>query len=101
MAGLHYLAGAVSSKQVRDAVMFANHPARKGIDSPHEIRGWRDAEPRIALGMEGAPGHQAAGMPARVRPGQRPRLLRQQPERVELRRLPAGELPHRPAASTG
>ena len=63
-SGLHFLAGAVSSKEVRDAVMFANHPARKGIDSPHEIRGWRDADPTIALGMEGAPGHQAAGIPA-------------------------------------
>lgn len=61
-AGLHFLASAVSSKQVKDAVMFANHPARKGIDSPHEIRGWRDAEPTIALGMEGAPGHQAAAL---------------------------------------
>lgn len=63
-SGLHYLAGAVSSKAVRDALMLANHPARKGLDSPHEIRGWRDAEPRIAIGMEGAPGHQAAGLPA-------------------------------------
>ena len=67
--GLAFLADAVSSKRVRDAVMFANHPARKGIDSPHEIRGWRDAAPGIALGMEGAPGHQAAGIPAPVGAG--------------------------------
>lgn len=46
--------------------MLANHPARKGIDSPHEIRAWRDATSRghqIAVGFEGAPGHQAGGLP--------------------------------------
>ncbi|WP_127783063.1 PHP domain-containing protein [Rhodococcus sp. X156] len=67
--GLHFLAGSVSRRRVQDALMLANHPARKGIDSPHEIRGWRDAEPRIAIGMEGAPGHQAAGMPKAYGPG--------------------------------
>ena len=61
--GVHYLADAVEAGKVRDALFLANHPARKGIDSPHEIRNWRDAEPRIAIGMEGAPGHQAAGIP--------------------------------------
>ncbi len=69
VTGLHFLAKAVKNKQVRDALMLANHPARKGIDSPHEIRAWRDAEPRIAIGMEGAPGHQAAGIPAPYGPG--------------------------------
>jgi hypothetical protein len=69
IAGLHFLADAVDGRRVKDALMFANHPARKGIDSPHEIRGWRDAEPRIAVGMEGAPGHQAAGIPAPHGPG--------------------------------
>jgi hypothetical protein len=64
ITGLHYLADSVRTRQVQDALMLANHPARKGIDSPHEIRGWRDAEPRIAIGMEGAPGHQGAGIPA-------------------------------------
>ena len=67
--GLHFLAGAVRNREVSDALMLANHPARKGIDSPHEIRGWRDAEPRIAIGMEGAPGHQAAGIPKPSGPG--------------------------------
>ncbi len=47
----------------QDALFLANHPARNGIDSPHEIRNWRDADPRIAVGFEGAPGHQAAGLP--------------------------------------
>jgi hypothetical protein len=64
IAGVDFLADAVSRKRVQDALFLANHPARKGIDSPHEIRGWRDAQPRIAVGMEGAPGHQAAGIKA-------------------------------------
>jgi hypothetical protein len=42
--------------------MFANHPTRKGLDSPAEVRAWRDAAPGIAMGWEGAPGHQAAGI---------------------------------------
>jgi len=69
IAGVNFLAGAVTRRRVRDALFLANHPARKGIDSPHEIRGWRDAQPRIAVGMEGAPGHQAAGIPAPHGPG--------------------------------
>ncbi|WP_409485294.1 PHP domain-containing protein [Arsenicicoccus dermatophilus] len=69
LQGLAYLASAVGSHQVRDALMIANHPARKGLDSPHEIRGWRDAPGRIAVGMEGAPGHQAAGLPKPLGPG--------------------------------
>ncbi len=64
LEGLDFLAASVSSKRVSDAAFFANHPARKGLDSPHEIRGWRTRQPRIALGMEGAPGHQAAGIKA-------------------------------------
>ena len=50
-------------------MFFANHPARKGLDSPHEIRAWRDRRPGIALGMEGAPGHQAAGIKKPIGPG--------------------------------
>jgi hypothetical protein len=63
IAGVNFLADAVRTRRVQDVLFLANHPARKGIDSPHEIRGWRDAQPRIAVGMEGAPGHQAAGLP--------------------------------------
>ncbi|MFE1014022.1 PHP domain-containing protein [Streptomyces sp. NPDC058794] len=66
VAGLSFLADQVKRRKVKDALMLANHPARKGIDSPHEIRAWRDATPRhhqIAVGFEGAPGHQAAGLP--------------------------------------
>jgi hypothetical protein len=64
IAGVNFLAAAVRGNRVQDALFLANHPARKGIDSPHEIRAWRDAQPHIAVGMEGAPGHQAAGLPA-------------------------------------
>ncbi|MBX9393854.1 PHP domain-containing protein [Streptomyces sp. TRM72054] len=66
IAGLNFLSDQVRRRKVKDALMLANHPARKGIDSPHEIRGWRDAtgSRQIAVGMEGAPGHQAAGIPA-------------------------------------
>ena len=69
LKGLAYLASAVGSREIKDALMLANHPARKGIDSPHEIRGWRDVPGRIAVGMEGAPGHQAAGLPKPHGPG--------------------------------
>lgn len=69
IAGLNFLADAVRRRRVEDALFLANHPARKGLDSPHEIRGWRDAQPSIAVGMEGAPGHQAAGIPKPHGPG--------------------------------
>ncbi|GAB3897411.1 hypothetical protein GCM10029964_080190 [Kibdelosporangium lantanae] len=69
ISGVNFLADAVRRRRVQDALFLANHPARKGIDSPHEIRGWRDAQPTIAVGMEGAPGHQAAGIPAPQGPG--------------------------------
>jgi hypothetical protein len=62
--GLQFLAGRIGAKDgVDDAVMLANHPARKGIDTPHEFRNWRDQGGGVAIGMEGAPGHQAGGMP--------------------------------------
>ena len=69
IAGVNFLAEQIQRRKVKDALFLANHPARKGIDSPHEIRAWRDAQPRIAVGMEGAPGHQAAGLPAPQGPG--------------------------------
>jgi len=61
---LRYLNEQVVSGRVPLALMFANHPARRGLDSPHEFRNWRDAAPGVAVGMEGAPGHQAAGIAA-------------------------------------
>jgi len=64
IAGIKFLASQVQARKVDGALFLANHPARRGIDSPHEIRNWRDADPTVAIGFEGAPGHQAAGIPA-------------------------------------
>jgi hypothetical protein len=63
LAGITFLGEQVRRRKVDGALFLANHPSRRGIDSPHEIRNWRDADPTVAIGMEGAPGHQAAGMP--------------------------------------
>lgn len=63
VAGIQWLGQQVAAKRVEEALFLANHPARNGIDSPHEIRNWRDADPSVAIGFEGAPGHQAAGLP--------------------------------------
>ncbi|TAJ71676.1 MAG: phosphoesterase [Phenylobacterium sp.] len=50
-------------------VVIANHPSRTatavgvyGQVSPSELRNWNDAAPQVAVGMEGAPGHQAGGL---------------------------------------
>jgi len=32
-----------------------------GLTTPSGLRGWNDTAPEVAIGMEGAPGHQAAG----------------------------------------
>ncbi|WP_435223306.1 histidinol-phosphatase [Streptomyces sp. Tue6028] len=55
---------------VDDVLVLANHPLRLGIDSPHEMRNWRDAAPEIMIGMEGAPGAQGGGIPGWVGSGQ-------------------------------
>jgi hypothetical protein len=57
VAGLSYL-----DSLTPKPLFFANHPARRGLDSPHEIRNWKAAAPNVAFGFEGAPGHQAAGL---------------------------------------
>lgn len=48
-------------------VLLANHPARTatghgtwGLHAPAEFAEWHRVAPRVAIGMEGAPGHQAA-----------------------------------------
>jgi len=48
-------------------LVFVNHPSRTatgigawGEVTPRELRAWHDAAPRVLVGMEGAPGHQAA-----------------------------------------
>ena len=47
-------------------VVIANHPSRSatdlgvyGLHSPEELRNWNDLAPQVAVGMAGAPGHQA------------------------------------------
>lgn len=53
------------------SVVIANHPSRSasglgeyGKDDPAELRDWNDKAPDIAVGMAGAPGHQAASLNA-------------------------------------
>jgi len=48
-------------------LFFANHPARRGLDSPHELRAWSDAGPDVMRGFEGAPGHAAASLVGELR----------------------------------
>ncbi len=60
---IKWLAEQRRSGYVDDVLVLANHPLRLGIDSPHEMRNWRDAAPEIMIGMEGAPGAQGAAIP--------------------------------------
>ena len=53
----------------RKPVVIAHHPSRSaeamgvyGLYEPAEIRDWNDTAPNIAVGMEGAPGHQALAL---------------------------------------
>ncbi|UZK69063.1 phosphoesterase [Sphingomonas sp. S1-29] len=64
---LRYMAGLADPP-----VVIGNHPSRtaKGLGiwgqhAPEEYRAWHAAAPRVTIGMEGAPGHQAA----RPKPG--------------------------------
>lgn len=50
-------------------VVIANHPSRSatgvGVWGEHDaasLRDWHDAAPRVIIGMEGAPGHQATSL---------------------------------------
>ncbi|WP_149196311.1 hypothetical protein [Luteimonas suaedae] len=50
-------------------LVLINHPSRSatgigrwGAVEPAELRAWHDAAPRVLVGMEGAPGHQAASV---------------------------------------
>jgi hypothetical protein len=64
VAGVNFLAAAVAQRRVQDALFIVNHPSRRGINSPRELRSWRDAQPHITIGFEGAPGHQPSGIAA-------------------------------------
>ena len=57
--------------QARPPVLIANHPSRSasatgayGRYDPAEFRNWNDTAPNVAVGMEGAPGHQASALKA-------------------------------------
>ena len=59
----------LESRHARPPVVIANHPSKTvplgggpGRVSPAELRLWNDAAPLVAVGMEGAPGHQAASL---------------------------------------
>jgi hypothetical protein len=50
-------------------IVIANHPSRSatglgkyGFDQPSELRDWNDTAPEVAVGMAGAPGHQAMAL---------------------------------------
>lgn len=61
-------------------LVFANHPSRgsrsigdpEGGHTPADLRSWNDVAPDVAVGMEGAPGHQASAL----RPGATPETIR-------------------------
>ena len=56
-------------------VVFAHHPSRDAPElgeftdvEPRELRNWNDAAPDVAVGMEGAPGHQAGPLSVNAAP---------------------------------
>jgi hypothetical protein len=63
VAAIGWLAEQRRTGRVPDVLVLANHPSRLGIDSPHELRAWHDADRHIMIGMEGAPGAQGAALP--------------------------------------
>lgn len=59
----------VMRDQKTPPILIANHPSRSatapfgwGQHTPAEFRNWNDTAPRVAIGMEGAPGHQAGAL---------------------------------------
>lgn len=64
-----WLAEQRRSGYIDDVLVLANHPMRLGIDSPHELRAWRDAARDVMVGMEGAPGAQGSGAGQYARAG--------------------------------
>lgn len=63
LAGIRWLGQKKREGFVDDVLVVANHPSRLGIDSPHELRAWQDADPSVFIGFEGAPGAQANAEP--------------------------------------
>ncbi len=90
VAAIRWLAARRRAGFVPDALVLANHPSRLGIDSPHELRAWRDADPAIMIGMEGAPGAQGAALPGLRGSTQHSRRVREQAHRPVVAGLPTG-----------
>lgn len=64
VAALRYFAA-----QPRPPILIANHPSRSaakgepyGLYTAAELREWNEIAPMVAIGMEGAPGHQASAL---------------------------------------
>ena len=68
-AAIAWLGDQVRRGVVQDALVLANHPMRLGVDSPSEMRLWRDADRHIMIGMEGSPGAQGYPAGKNVDPG--------------------------------
>lgn len=61
LEGLSWMQGQVVTGRTPSALFLINHPSRRGLVSPQQLRDWHDLCPDVAVGMEGAPGHQDAG----------------------------------------
>jgi hypothetical protein len=64
LEALRYMTGLLSKP-----IVIANHPSRSarglgeyGLDTPSTFRDWNDTAPTVAIGMAGAPGHQAMAL---------------------------------------
>ncbi|GAA4992104.1 histidinol-phosphatase [Kineococcus glutinatus] len=64
LEALAWLRAELERGTVDTALVLSNHPMRTGRLAPSRIRQWRDAAPGLFVGWEGAPGHQAAALPA-------------------------------------
>ena len=60
---VRWLDDQVRTGRVDGALQILHHASRSGLYSPSEMRNLRDAAPSVAIGIEGAPGHQAASIP--------------------------------------
>lgn len=60
---IRWLGRRVAEGKVTGALQILHHVSRSGAYAPRELRNLRDADPTVAIGLEGAPGHQAASIP--------------------------------------
>ncbi|MGO4102439.1 histidinol-phosphatase [Leifsonia sp. YAF41] len=86
---IKWLAAQKRAGFIDDVLVLANHPSRLGYDSPHEMRGWRDADPEIMIGMEGAPGAQASAFGLNRSPNNQRGEYENSPSRFSFAGFPA------------